>query len=369
MAAHPIRPQLRVAAAGGRRIAPAWHPPVEEPTRSATILIADNADINRRLLRGILKSTPYRIFECKDGIEALEVLEREKVDLVIVDMLLPGVSGPDLCWRLKRDRTKHLIPIIMLTSVHGVENEINGINSGADEFLSKPLHPSVVRTRIQAMLRNKAATDSLEEAESILFALAQTVEQRDRYTGGHCARLANFSVAIGSTLGLPHEDLIALHRGGFLHDIGKISIPDAVLFKQGPLTAVEWDVMQSHTIRGEEICRPMKSLAPVLPIIRNHHERWDGTGYPDNLAGERIPLPARILQLADIYDALVTARPYKRAYTHDEAMAVLEDEARQGWRDPELVSVFKELVNHQPEDEEAALMQQSLENMQRELSR
>jgi putative two-component system response regulator len=368
IAANPIRPQLTVAAAGGRRIGAAWHPPVEEPARSATILIADSAAINRRLLRGILKSTPYRIFECTDGTEALAVLEREKVDLVIVDMLLPGVSGPDLCWRIKRDKTKRLIPIIMLTSVHGVENEINGINSGADEFLTKPLHPSVVRTRIQAMLRNKAATDSLEEAESILFALAQTVEQRDRYTGGHCQRLANFSVAIGSALGLPHEELVALHRGGFLHDIGKISIPDAILFKQGPLSAGEWDVMQSHTIRGEGICCPMRSLAPVLPIIRNHHERWDGTGYPDNLAGEKIPLPARILQIADIYDALVTARPYKRAYTHEEAMAVLEEESRQGWRDPELVSVFRELID-QEEAEEVVLMQQSLENMQRELAR
>jgi putative two-component system response regulator len=253
-----------------------------------------------------------------------------------------------------------------LTSVQGVENEINGINSGADEFLLKPLHPSVVRTRIRAMLRNKAAIDSLEEAESILFALAQTVEQRDNYTGGHCSRLSDFSVAIGTALGLPRQDLLALHRGGFLHDVGKISIPDAVLFKQGPLTSEEWNVMRAHTIRGEEICRPMKSLAPVLPIIRNHHERWDGSGYPDGLAGERIPLLARVLQLADIYDALVTVRPYKRAFTHDEAIAVLDEEARMGWRDPELVSVFCEVV--EPAREHTA-MTQSLENMKRELAK
>jgi putative two-component system response regulator len=377
IAANPVHPHLTIAAAGGRRIAPAWRPPADNAAGTATILIADSADINRRLLRGILKSAPYRILECTRGSQALALLEHEKVDLIIVDMLLPELSGPELCWRLKQDRGKHLIPIIMLTSVQGIENEINGINSGADEFLTKPLHPSVVRTRIRAMLRNKAAIDSLEEAESILFALAQTVEQRDRYTGGHCSRLANFSVAIGTALGLPREDLVALHRGGYLHDIGKISIPDSILFKQGPLTAEEWDVMQSHTIRGEEICRPMRSLAPVLPVIRNHHERWDGTGYPDRLAGEDIPLPARILQLADIYDALVTARPYKRAYTHDEALAVLEEESRLGWRDPELVSVFREVVNLQPEESPATpavspeelAMQQSLQNMKRELAK
>jgi len=363
--------------AGARGTTLAWEPELDDAGRSFTILIADSADINRRLLRGILKSTPYRILECRRGSEALEILDAETVDLVVVDLLLPEISGPELCWRLKQDRKKQLIPIIMLTSVQGVENEINGISSGADEFLTKPLHPGVVRTRIRAMLRNKAAIDSLEEAEVILFALAQTVEQRDRCTAGHCERLASSSVSVGSALGLSRPDLVALYRAGYLHDIGKISIPDAVLFKTGPLTSEEWDTMRAHTVRGEQICRPMKTLAPVLPIIRNHHERWDGSGYPDGLRGEAIPLLARILQLADIYDALITVRPYKRAYAHTEAMTVLEEEVRQGWRDPELVSVFREIVDapHRgpaPESlvsPEAAAMEESLENMRRELEK
>ena len=190
------------------------------------------------------------------------------------------------------------------------------------------------------MLRNKAITDSLEEAETILFALAQTIEGRDHCTGKHCERLAVLSVKLGEALGLPNPDLVALYRGGYLHDIGKICVPDSVLHKPGRLTPEEWDVMRLHPVKGEEICRHMKSLAPVLPIIRGHHERWDGTGYPDGLKGEAIPLLARILQVADIYDALVTSRPYKLALTPEEAFRVLEDEVRAGWRDPELVSLF-----------------------------
>jgi putative two-component system response regulator len=264
----------------------------------------------------------------------------------------------------------------MLTNVQGIENEIAGIASGADEFLLKPLHPAVVRTRIRAMLRNKAAIDSLEEAETILFALAQAVEQRDRYTGGHCQRLAALSVALGEALGLPRHNLLALHRGGYLHDIGKISIPDAILFKKGRLTDEEWEVMRSHTLLGEQICLPMKSLAPVLPIIRSHHERWDGSGYPDGLRGEQIPLLARILQVVDIYDALTTARSYKPAYTHDQALAILDEEVRRGWRDPELVSIFPQVFAESALDEpeqippelpEVRTMQLSLENMRRQL--
>jgi len=312
----------------------------EHGGRPSTILIVDSEDINRRLLKAIFKTAPYRMLEARKATEAMAVLQSEKIDLVVLDLMLPGMSGPELCRWMKADRRTQLIPVLMVTNVQGVENEIAGISSGADEFLIKPLHPAVVRTRIRAMLRNKALVDSLEEAETILFALAQTVEQRDVYTGQHCQRLAIGSVMLGEALGLSHSDLTALHRGGYLHDIGKISIPDAILFKHGLLSEQDWEVMRSHPLRGEEICRPMKSLWPVLPIIRNHHERWDGTGYPDGLAGEDIPLLARILQVADIYDALITERPYKPALSQQETFAVMEEEVRRGWRDPELVPLF-----------------------------
>jgi putative two-component system response regulator len=343
----------------------------DSTTGPPTILIVDENEINRRLIRAMLKTTPYRMVECQKAMEGLEILRSDKVDLVILDLMLPEMGGPEFCRRLKGDRQTRFIPVLMMTSVQGFENEVVGITSGADEFLTKPLHPTVLRARIRSMLRNKALIDSLEEAESILFALAQAVEQRDQYTGLHCQRLATYSMALGEALGLSRTELRALYRGGYLHDIGKIGVPDAILFKKGPLTEEEWVVMRSHTIKGEEICRPMKSLALVLPIIRSHHERWDGTGYPDGRSGEDVPLLARVLQIADIYDALTTARSYKPALTHEDAMAVMNQEVEKGWRDPELVSLFLDIVGDVREQDLPALnsMQLSLENMRRQLMR
>ncbi len=317
---------------------------------SATVLIVDSEDINRRLMRGILKTSPYRILECARASDASRLIESESIDLIIVDLMLPEIGGPAFCRFVKSNRRTQLVPVLMLTSVHGIENEIEGLTSGADEFLLKPLHPEVVRTRIRTMLRNKAIIDSLEEAETILFALAQAVESRDKHTGMHCERLAASSVKLGEALGVSRQELVALYRGGYLHDIGKICVPDAILFKKGTLDPTEWDIMRLHPIRGEEICRPMKSLTPVLPIIRNHHERWDGTGYPDGLKGEEIPLLARILQVADIFDALITARPYKPAMTREEAFHMLEQEVRAGWRDPELVPLFINTIRTEMND-------------------
>lgn len=325
-------------------LAPSFDDFIEDPACPPTILIVDELDLNRRLLRGILKATDYNILEARRPSEAMAILGRAKIDLIVIDLMMPEVSGPDFCRQLKSNRQTQLIPILMITSVHGVETEVVGITAGADEFLVKPLHPTIVRARIRSMLRSKAVVDSLEEAESILFTLAQSVEQRDLYTGQHCQRLAAYSVALGQALGLPRSELLALYRGGFLHDVGKIGIPDAILFKRGTLAGDEWSIMKSHTLKGEEICKPMKSLAQVLPIIRNHHERWDGSGYPDQLEGERIPLVARILQTADIYDALTTERPYKAALSHVEAVRVMEEEVERGWRDPELIPLFAEIA-------------------------
>ncbi len=364
-----------VVACQGASFPLGWEDVFGNASHPPTVLIVDPVQLNRRLLKTMFKKTPYRFLEASRPSEAIAALEREKIDLVILELMLPEMSGLELCRRLKSERRTQLIPILILTSVYGTESEIAGMSSGADEFLTKPLHPEVVRTRVRAMLRNKAAIDSLEEAETILFALAQTIEQRDGYTGGHCQRLATYGLTMGLALGLSQPELLALHRGAFLHDIGKISIPDAILFKDSGLDGNEWSVMRQHPARGEEICRPMKSLLQVLPVIRYHHERWDGTGYPDGLKGERIPLLARILQVADIYDALTTARPYKSACSHDESIDVLQREADRGWRDPELVSLFREvsgsltllspdIVLDLREDDDTRA---SLENMRRQL--
>jgi len=353
---------------------PEWQSILDDDAEAPAILIVDALDLNRRLLKAILKTASYRILEAERPADALSILDREKVDLVMVDLVMPGMSGPDFCRTLKAKGRTQLIPILMTTSVQGAESEIAGIDSGADEFLVKPLHPAVVRTRVRAMLRHKALIDSLDEAQSILFALAKSVEARDNYTGLHCERLAAYSVRLGQALGLSKQDQLALYRGGYLHDIGKVGIPDAVLFKRGLLSDAEWQLMRMHTIRGEEICRPMKTLAPVLPIIRSHHERWNGSGYPDGLRGDEIPLLARVLQVADIYDALTTARSYKPAFSPQHALEIMIEEASRGWRDPELIPLFAEMTQADGNAEasawtEDASMQESLENMRRELTK
>lgn len=184
---------------------------------------------------------------------------------------------------------------------------------------------------------------NMDETEAILFSLAKAVEQRDAQTAGHCERLAFISVALGVAIGLKRDSLVALYRGGYLHDVGKVGIPDSILFKPARLSADEWIVMRSHPARGEEICRPLQSLRQVLPIIRHHHERWDGSGYPDGLRREQIPLLARILQMADIYDALTSPRPYKPAYLPAHALELIEEETACGWRDPRIFKLFARL--------------------------
>ncbi|MGE5488229.1 MAG: HD-GYP domain-containing protein [bacterium] len=346
-----------------------------DQTRS--VLIIEPLEVNRQLLRGILRPDGYHLFEAEKPTDAMEILKSEDVDLVILELMMPGMDGPEFCRRLKADRRTRLIPLLILTSVQGRENEIAGITSGADEFLVKPLHPDIVRVRVRAMLRHKAALDSREEAETLLFALAQAIERRDKAIIGHCERLAILSMTLGTALELPRRDIVALYRGGYLHDIGKVAVPDAILFKRGPLTPEEWRIMKMHTIVGEQICRSARTLAPVLPIIRHHHERWDGSGYPDGLSGERIPLLARILQVADVFDALVSKRPYKPALSAETALSVLEEEARRGWRDPALVALLRRVLNQAgryglptsvPWPPSSTPMQQSLEAMRRALA-
>lgn len=335
-----------------------------------TVLIVETVDVNRRLLRGFLRPHGYRLLEARHPAEALELLDREKVDLVVLELMMPSMSGPDLCRRLRQRPGTQLIPLLILTNVQGKENEISGMDSGADEFLLKPLHPDIVRARVKSMLRHKRVLDSLEQAEAVLFALARAIEHRDEMTIGHCERLANLSVKLGLALGLPGSQVVALHRGGYLHDIGKVAIPDGILFKPSPLTADERRLMETHTTHGHEICRSVRTLAPVLPIIRHHHERWDGTGYPDGLKGEEIPLPARVLQVADIYDALTSERPYKGVLSPEQALAVLDEEARKGWRDPELVRLLRSVCKIPAgETTDEAAMRRSIQALRKALLR
>ena len=318
-------------------VAPGWD---GEPPE--TILILAGREINRLILKGVLQAEGYRILECSGALEASILIERERVDLIVLGDLAPEGSGLEFCRAVKAGHNTRFIPVILVSSIQGEESEIEGIASGADAFLLEPPPPALIRARVRAMLRHKQAIDSLDEADAVLVALAQAVEHRDSRTAGHCERLAIMSTSLGAALGLSRADLVTLYRGGYLRDIGKVAVPDAILFKPGPLTEDEWPLMKNHVLKGVEICRPARTLAPVLPIVRGHHERWDGSGYPDGLRGEDIPLLARILQVADVFDALISPRPYKPAMPVDAALRILDEEVQKGWRDPSLVGLLRQ---------------------------
>jgi putative two-component system response regulator len=237
-----------------------------------------------------------------------------------------------------------LIPVILLTSLNSDADRIHGIMCGADDFLNKPVNKHELLARVHSLLRLKQFTDELDNAETVLFSLALSIEAKDPYTEGHCDRLSKYSVALGEKLGLPQDLRVALRRGGLVHDIGKLSVPEHILLKPGPLTPEERKIMEQHTIIGERICAPLRSFRHVLPIIRHHHEKQDGSGYPDGLKGNQVPLTARILQVTDIYDALTTDRPYRKALPVEKALTIMREEVKRSWWDGSLVDELEVLV-------------------------
>lgn len=310
----------------------------------STILIADDDNISRELLQEILTCEGFEVILAGDGQEAVDVFGRFRPDIVLLDLQMPRLDGLEVCRRIKADPDTRLVPIVLVTALSHVDDRVRGIRAGADDFLTKPIERHELVARIRSLLGLKAFTDELERAEAVLLALAQSIEGKDPYTRGHCERLSRYSACLGERLGLPETMIRDLKRAGFVHDIGKVAVPDAILLKAGPLTGEEMAVMKNHTIVGENICKPLKSFASVSAIIRHHHEKRDGSGYPDGLQGTEIPLGARILQIADVYDALTTARPYKEALSFANALRIMGEEVDKGWWDPELFPIFKDLV-------------------------
>ena len=308
--------------------------------RKQSILVVDDNVVNAALLKELLGSRGYPTVAVHNAAAAEVEIQREAPDLILLDVIMPGKTGYELCRELKDDSKTRLIPIIMITGLSAQEDRLKGIEAGADDFLTKPIYPEELFARVHSLLKLKEFTDELETADSVLCTLGLSVEARDPYTEGHCERLARNAMDLGRFLGLEAESIVALQRGGYLHDLGKIAVPDEILKKGSDLTPAEWVIMKQHPITGETICRPLKSLRLVLPIIRHHHEHSDGSGYPDGLRAGEIPLLPRILQVVDIYDALRTARPYKLALGHDQAAVTMRAEAQSGLWDEELVAEF-----------------------------
>ena len=308
------------------------------------ILVVDDDAANRELLQETLIAEGMEVVTAPDGRSSLEEFARLKPDLVLLDVNMPFLDGFEVCRRLKSNPETRLTPVVLVTGLTGREDRVRGIKSGADGFLSKPVDQSELLAHVRSLLSLKAHTDELERAELVLFALARCIEGKDPNTEGHCERLSGYSVQLGKEIGLPEEQLVALRRAGIVHDIGKVAVPETILLKPGRLTPEEFLVVQHHPVLGERICAPLKSFRLVLPIIRHHHEKLDGSGYPDGLKGEEISLTARVLQIVDVYDALTTDRPYKSAFASVKALEIMEDEVNKGWWDSRIFGEFKRLV-------------------------
>ena len=310
-----------------------------QPT-SQTILIVEDEEPIVRLLTRLLTAQGFQIDVADDGEAALQSVGDHPPSLILLDVALPGIDGFEVCRRLKSSPATCLTPVVMLTGLQGREYRLAGINAGADDFLLKPFDFGELRARIRSLVRMKRYTDELDSTESIIVSLALTVEARDTYTEGHCERLARYATALGAELGFTSSDLDTLRRGGYLHDVGKIGIPDSVLLKKTRLTADEYEVMKRHTIIGESLCGNLRSLAPLRAIIRNHHERLDGSGYPDGLRGQAVPVLAHVIGIVDAFDAMTTDRPYRSALTVTEAFGELRAEAARGAMNAEIVEIF-----------------------------
>ena len=310
------------------------------------ILIVDDDSSVRLALATLLRREGYEVCDESDGVAALAACASFRPDIILLDILMPGVDGFEVCRRIKATPETRLTPVVLITGLSATEDRIQGINAGADDFLRKPIEFNELLARTRSLLRLKEFTDELENAEGVLFSLAHSIEARDPYTLGHCERLAEMSARLGERVGLPEDEIRALRRAGIVHDIGKVIVPDAILLKRGPLSPEDAEIMRKHPVVGERICAPLRTFRLVLPIIRHHHERHDGSGYPDGLRGEKIPVTASILQLVDVYDALTTNRPYRTASSPEAALDIMEEEATRGWWDRNLFNEFRAMITN-----------------------
>jgi putative two-component system response regulator len=327
---HNITPNDEVEAASGR------------------VLVVDDNALNRKLIRGLLASEKYEVTTADSGEAALKLAREIKFDLVMLDIMMPGMDGFEVCRRLKGSDRTRLVPIVLVTALNDREAKIKGIEAGADDFISKPPNKTELLARTKSLIRVKRLNQNLTSIENVLFSLANAVEAKDSYTQGHVERVANLAVELGRRLRLSKAEQQALRYGGILHDIGKIGMPNAVINKPGPLDDSEWRIMRSHPDVGYKICLPLKeTLGAALDVIRHHHEKLDGSGYPDGIAGAEVSLVARIMAVADIYDALVTDRPYRKGMTQAKALHILNDEVSQGKLDRSVVDALVVLLSGQ----------------------
>lgn len=308
------------------------------------ILVVDDHPASRMTAMALLSVEGYEILEADSGPTALLQVRETNPDLILLDVMMPGMDGFEVCRHLKQHEGTRLIPIVFVTALNDRRSRIRGIEAGGDDFLTKPFDHLELSARVKSLIRQKRLNEDLDHAEKVLFSIAKTVESRDPNTGDHCERLVNCGEQFGEYLELPRHQIRDIMWGAYLHDIGKVGIPDSVLLKKGRLTEEEWIIMRQHVTIGEKICKPLRTMRGVIPIIRHHHERWDGSGYPDGLVAEAIPYLAQVFQIIDIYDALRSERPYKKAFSAEKALDIMQQETDQGWRNPKLMQQFSDFI-------------------------
>jgi putative two-component system response regulator len=313
----------------------------------AKILLVEDDPQAVGILEPILISRGFSVAVARDGIEGLEKVKLLSPDIMLLDITMPRMDGISVCRQIKGDESLRLIPIIMLTALTDFEKKMEAVEAGADDFVNKPYNTVELVTRIKSLLKVKYLNEQLDSAESVLFSMARAIEAKDSYTQGHVERVSRLAVRLGEHLGLSEEEIDSLRKGGILHDIGKIGVPDRILNKAGPLTTEERTIIRMHPGQGAKICEKLKSIRGAIPVIRHHHERLDGTGYPDQLSGEEIPLLARVMTIVDIYDALTTTRSYRKRLPPEVALEIMRDEASKGWWDKRVLNEFESMLRSQ----------------------
>ncbi len=314
---------------------------------AAKILIVDDDPTMREVLDIFLSMEGYQTMVAIHGMDALHQVGAEQPDMILLDVSMPpGLNGYDVCQRLKSDpRTAH-IPVTFLTFQDDLEERQRGIAAGASDYLTKPVDYDVLKNHVEAQLRVVQQPEQFETPDSVFFTLAMTAEAKDTYTSGHLRRMEYYCRRLAMAVGMTGEELVAIRYGAILHDIGKIRISDTILTKPGPLNPEEFAALKQHTNHGAQLVSHIRFADKVIPIVLGHHEKWDGTGYPHGLRGTDIPIGARIVAIADAYDAMTTDRPYRKALSQLEALRRLRAKRGIQW-DPQLVDMFCALIEHE----------------------
>src|SRR5688572_4779966 len=304
-----------------------------------TVLVVEDDPSNRALLTALLERAGYRAVTASDGPSGLAAALESAPDLVLLDVGLPGMDGLEICRRLRADPRTVTLPVVLLTGRTSVDDVVAGLDAGADDFLAKPFHEAELLARLRSARRLALVVAEMESAQGVVAALANAVEAKDSMTEHHCQRLAGLAHLLATAAELDPVSVKGIVFGALLHDIGKIGVSDVILRKPGALTKDEWLEMRQHPLIGEQICRPLASSREFAPIVRHHHERWDGRGYPDRLKGDEIPIGARIVGLVDAFDAIIHDRPYRDAGSTESAMGEIVAQSGHHF-DPDLVERF-----------------------------